>query len=61
MKHHDQKQLGEGRVYLDYELPHHFIFEGSQGRNSSKTGTWSLEPKQRPWRLMLMASSACFL
>ena len=35
MKHHDQKQVGEERVYLAY-TPN---TEGSQDKNSSRVGT----------------------
>ena len=33
MKHHDQKQHGEERVYLAYASTSLFIIEGSQDRN----------------------------
>jgi hypothetical protein len=33
IKHHDQKQLGEERVYLAYTSTALFIMEGSQDRN----------------------------
>ena len=33
MKHHDQKQVGEERVYLAYASTLEFITEGSQDRN----------------------------
>jgi hypothetical protein len=33
MKHHEQKQLGKGRVYLAYALTSLFTTEGSQDRN----------------------------
>jgi hypothetical protein len=39
MKHHDQKQLGEGRVYLAYTSIPQFIIKGNQDRNSSRAGT----------------------
>jgi hypothetical protein len=38
MKHCDQKQLGEERVYFTLEF--HITVEGSQGRNSNLVGTW---------------------
>ena len=50
MKHHDPKQLGEERVCLAYASTPQFIIEGSQGRNSSRAGTWRQELMQRPWR-----------
>lgn len=31
MKHHDQKQFGEGRIYSAYTSTALFITEGSQG------------------------------
>ena len=33
MKHHDQKQVGEERVYLAYASTLEFITKGSQDRN----------------------------
>ena len=50
MKHHDQKQLGEERVYLTYSSTSLFIIERSQDRSSHKEGTWTQELMQRPWR-----------
>jgi hypothetical protein len=38
MRKHDQKQLGEERVYTVYTS---FIIEGSQGRNSRRAVTWN--------------------
>ena len=50
MKHHDQKQIGEEKVYLAYTSTSLFIIKGSQDRNSSRAGTWRQELMQRPWR-----------
>ena len=38
IKHQDQKQLGEERVYLAYTSTLKFITEGSQDRNSNRLG-----------------------
>lgn len=43
MKHHDHKQPGEEEIYLAYHSISVFIIEGSQDRNSNKTGTWEAE------------------
>jgi hypothetical protein len=43
MKHHDQKQVKEERVYLTYSSTSLLIIEGSQGR------VWRKELTQRPW------------
>jgi hypothetical protein len=43
MKHHDQKQVREERVYLAYIFIALFIIKGSQDRNSNRAGTWSQE------------------
>ena len=48
MKHHDQKQLREERIYLAYSSTSLFITEGSQDRNSHRSGTWRQELMQRP-------------
>ena len=50
MKHGAPKHLGEEKVYLAYASTPQFIIEGSQGRNSSRAGTWRQELMQRPWR-----------
>jgi hypothetical protein len=47
LKHHDQKWLGEERVYLAYTSTSLFIIEGAQGRNSNRVGTWRQELMQR--------------
>ena len=39
MKHHDQNQVVEERVYLAYTSTALFITEGSQNRNSNMAGT----------------------
>jgi hypothetical protein len=44
MKHHEQKQVEEGRVYVAYTS----IIEGSQHRNSNRAETWRQELMQRP-------------
>lgn len=43
-----------------------FVIEGSQARDSSRSGTWSLELLQRPWKGVaycpaFLAHSDCFL
>jgi hypothetical protein len=48
MKHHDQKEGGEERVYLAYTSIPQFIIRGSQDRNSSRAGSWRQEQRQRP-------------
>jgi hypothetical protein len=52
MKHLDQKIKKKaswvGKVYLVYTTDS--STEGSQGRNSSRPGTWRQELMQRPWR-----------
>ena len=42
--------LGGGGIYSVYTSTALFITEGSQGRNSSRVGTWRQELMQRPWR-----------
>ena len=49
MKQHDQKQVGEERVYLVYVFMALSVMEGSQDRNSNMAGTWRQELMQRPW------------
>jgi hypothetical protein len=50
VENHDQKQIGEERVYLSYASISLLITEGNQDRNSSRAETWRQEPMQRPWR-----------
>jgi hypothetical protein len=50
LKHHDQKQAGERRVYLAYTSTLSSIIEGSQSRNSNRAGAWRQELMQRSWR-----------
>jgi hypothetical protein len=45
-----KKQIEEERVYLAYISTSLVLIGGSQVRNSSRTGTWTQEPMQRPWR-----------
>ena len=49
-KHHDQKQVGEGRVYSACTSTPQSIIGGSQDRNSHRIGTWRQELIQKPWR-----------
>jgi hypothetical protein len=49
-KHHNQKQVGEERVYSAYTSTLLFIIEGSQDRNSSRSGTRRQKLIQRHWR-----------
>ena len=65
IKHHQQKQLVEERIYLAYASTSLFITEGNQDRNSNRAGTWRQELKQRPQRgaaywLLCMACSVYF-
>jgi hypothetical protein len=49
MKYHNQKQLGEGRVFFFTYIPISlFITKGSQDRNLSRAETWRQELVQRP-------------
>ena len=50
IKHHDQKQAGEERVYLDDTSISLFIIKGSQGQKSRQ------EMKQKPWSNLLTGS-----
>jgi hypothetical protein len=66
LKCHDQKQVVEKRVYVAYTSTLYSITEISQGRNSSRAGTWRQELMQRPWRgaafwLAPAACLSCFL
>lgn len=45
-KHHDQKQLGQERLYI---LQLIFYHEGKPGQGL-QTETWEQELKQKPWR-----------
>jgi hypothetical protein len=64
MKHHDQKsKLGKRGLFgLHFHIVVHL--KGSQGRNSSKAGTWRQDLMQRPWRegaLFIMDAQSTFL
>ena len=48
-----KKQVGEEGVNSAYTFHIAVITKGSQGRNSSRAGTWRQELKQRPWRVLL--------
>ena len=50
MKHHDQTQAEEERIYLTYTFTSQSIAEGSQDRNSNRREAWRQELIQRPWR-----------
>jgi hypothetical protein len=50
MKHHDQKQVGEERVYLAYTATLLFITKGIQDRNSNRVRSWRQELMQKLWR-----------
>lgn len=39
MKRHDQKQVGEERLYLAYTSASSSVIEGSQDRTSNRAGT----------------------
>lgn len=47
IKQHEQKQLGDERVYLAYTFTPQSITEGSQGRNSDWAGTWRQESMKK--------------
>lgn len=49
----DEKQVREERFYLAHTSTSSSFSEGSQGRNSNKTGTWNRELMQRPWQELL--------
>ena len=66
VKHYDQNQVGEERVYLAYMSTLLFITRGRQDRNSNRARTWRQGLMQRPWRVLLtgllpLVCSACFL
>ena len=66
MKNHDQKQLGEERVYSASASPALFITKGHQGRSSHRSGTWRQELCKGHGGVLLtallpMACSASFL
>jgi hypothetical protein len=48
MKHHDQNQVGEEKVYSIYTSTSQLIIKGSQNRNSSRAGTWRQELTEWP-------------
>ena len=50
IKHHDQKPLGEERIFFIYTYISQTITEGSWGRILGRGGTWRQELMQRPWR-----------
>lgn len=50
MKSHNQRASWVERVYQVYASILLFTIEGSQGRNSNRTGTWRQELVERPWR-----------
>ena len=50
MKSHQHSNLGEKRVYLVHNFTSLFIIEGTQDRNSNRTGTWRQELMLRSWR-----------
>jgi hypothetical protein len=49
MRHHGQSHWGvEERVHSAYTSTSQFVTEGSQDRNSHRTGIWRLELMQTP-------------
>ena len=54
IKHYDQKQLGEERVFvlfLNLTTSRSYpSTEGNKGKDSSRAGTWRRELMQKPWR-----------
>jgi hypothetical protein len=50
MKHHDQKQGGEERIYVAYIATSQFIIKRNQGKNSLRAQTWRQELMPRLWR-----------
>jgi hypothetical protein len=49
-KHRDQKQLGKERAYFTHSSIEQFLIKSSEGRNSSRAGSWRQELMQRPWK-----------
>lgn len=47
MKHYEQKQLREKKVYVAYCFISQFIFTGNQSRNSNRAGSWRQELMQK--------------
>jgi hypothetical protein len=45
-RHHDQKQVMEGRVYLAYTFTSLLITEGIQNRSLSMAGMWNYKPNK---------------
>jgi hypothetical protein len=43
LKHHDQNQLGDERVYFTHRSIEQFIIKISEGRTSNRAGTWRQE------------------
>lgn len=64
MKHQDQEQLWEKRVYFIHSSKT-VIIKNSEGRNSSTTGSWGRSCRGHEGvlhtGLLLVACSACFL
>jgi hypothetical protein len=60
-----KKQVGEERIHLGYTSMLLVFTEGSQDRNTDRTGTWRQELMQRLWRVLLtwllLACAACLL
>jgi hypothetical protein len=50
MKPHEEKQVGEERVYFTHSFMSQFIIKRNESRNSSRAGTWKQELMQRPRR-----------
>jgi len=48
-----KKQVGEEKVYSAYTSISLFIIEGSQDRNSNRSGSWKQELMWKPWRVLL--------
>ena len=49
IKHHDQRLLGEERIYLGYISTVLFVGR-TQDRNLNRARTWRQELMQKPWR-----------
>ena len=53
VKYHDQKQLGEERVYLAYMSWINCPLTDDKAGTQSQLGTWRQEQMQKPWRSVL--------
>jgi hypothetical protein len=59
--HHDQSRLGRKRGLLDFRFHILNLSLREVGTGTQTEQTWRQEPRQRPWRVLLIGCSACFL